>query len=164
MYRLLALFTVGLILPLILGACSNTKQNLGLIPNSPDEFQVVQRAPLEMPVSYELPPPRPGAPRPQEANIPDVVKQALTGQSTKDVANVAPSRAEQALLQKTAATQTTDDIRTVVDQETREGAESDQSVAKRLLGVGGLNRKDGVLDAEKEAKRLEKENIPYGNE
>jgi hypothetical protein len=160
MYKLLAFFMMGLTLV----GCSNTKRNLGLVPDSPDEFQVVQRAPLEIPDSYELPPPRPGAARPQEANIPDVVKQALTGQSTRNVANVAPSRAEQALLQKTEAIQASDDIRQVVDQETRESAESDKSVAKRLLGVGGLNRKDGVLDAEQEAKRLEKQNIPHGNE
>ncbi len=42
-----------------LAACGSSK-------NSPDEFEVVSRAPLVIPPEAELSPPRPGQPNPQE--------------------------------------------------------------------------------------------------
>ena len=45
----------------------------------PDEFQVARRAPLVIPPDYALAPPKPGAPRPQEADSSTQALQALFG-------------------------------------------------------------------------------------
>ncbi|HTZ35867.1 MAG TPA: DUF3035 domain-containing protein [Stellaceae bacterium] len=52
-----------------LAACTNFKQVIGIEPTPPDEFAVESRAPLTIPPEFDLRPPQPGAPRPQEANI-----------------------------------------------------------------------------------------------
>lgn len=64
---LLPVACAGLVL--LLGGCNNWKQTLGIEPVSPDEFAVESRAPLTLPPDYNLRPPEPGAPRPQEANV-----------------------------------------------------------------------------------------------
>ena len=51
---------------LSLAACGGVADTLGLGRNPPDEFAVVDRPPLSLPPDFELRPPRPGAPRPQE--------------------------------------------------------------------------------------------------
>src|SRR5205085_2157135 len=52
---------------LVLAGCGDSvTRTLGLVRDAPDEFTVTTRAPLAMPPSFELPPPQPGAPRPQE--------------------------------------------------------------------------------------------------
>ena len=46
----------------LLAACTGTVQeNLGIAKRSPDEFQVVRRAPLVLPPDYNLRPPSPGS-------------------------------------------------------------------------------------------------------
>lgn len=47
-------------IPALLGGCSNVKKTLGMERNQPDEFAVVERAPLTMPPNFNLLPPRPG--------------------------------------------------------------------------------------------------------
>jgi hypothetical protein len=54
---------------LLLSACSNFKQVLGIEPTSPDEFAVESRAPLTVPPDFNLRPPEPGAARPQETSM-----------------------------------------------------------------------------------------------
>jgi hypothetical protein len=54
---------------LLLSACSNWKQTLGIEPTSPDEFAVESRAPLTVPPDFNLRPPEPGATRPQETSM-----------------------------------------------------------------------------------------------
>src|SRR5580692_10365013 len=54
---------------LLLAACSNWKQTLGIEPTSPDEFAVESRAPLTIPPDFNLRPPTPGAARPQETSM-----------------------------------------------------------------------------------------------
>ena len=67
-----------LALPALAGGCSNTtKEALGLTKRSPDEFQVVTNAPLSMPPDYNLRPPAPGSPRPQEGTARDQAQQVV---------------------------------------------------------------------------------------
>lgn len=56
---------------IVLSACTNFKQVVGLEPTSPDEFAVESRAPLTIPPEFNLRPPAPGAPRPQETSMAD---------------------------------------------------------------------------------------------
>jgi hypothetical protein len=46
---------------------------------APDEFAVQRRAPLVIPPDFALTPPRPGAPRPQEADSSTLALQAMFG-------------------------------------------------------------------------------------
>jgi hypothetical protein len=54
---------------MLLSACSNWKQSLGIEPTPPDEFAVESRAPLTIPPDFNLRPPAPGAARPQETSL-----------------------------------------------------------------------------------------------
>lgn len=47
--------------------------------NAPDEFAVARRAPLTIPPDFALVPPKPGAPRPQEADSSTQALQAMFG-------------------------------------------------------------------------------------
>ncbi len=145
--RLLPLLTLSV---LSLSACSGAKETLGLSKSSPDEFKVVKHAPLEMPSSYNLPEPRPGAPRPQEKEVTQQVKKALIGQSQ----TASQSQAEALLLQQAGTSAAPQNIRETIDREAGHTDSSTQAVAKRLLGIGGDAEDKQVLNAEEEAKRL----------
>lgn len=51
-----------------LAACANTKASGFGSRSGPNEFAVTRAPPLTMPPDFALRPPRPGAPRPQEAS------------------------------------------------------------------------------------------------
>jgi len=53
---------------LTLTACEDFKKAVGIEHTSPDEFAVESRAPLTIPPDFDLRPPAPGAPRPQEVS------------------------------------------------------------------------------------------------
>jgi hypothetical protein len=75
--RRMIIATANCLLPIIVcvvtgmlvSACSNWKQTLGIEPTSPDEFAIESRAPLTLPPDFDLRPPQPGAPRPQETSV-----------------------------------------------------------------------------------------------
>jgi hypothetical protein len=65
--RAIPLLPVGcLSLVLLLPGCSDMRVALGMDRVGPDEFVVESRAPLTIPPDFNLRPPQPGAPRPQE--------------------------------------------------------------------------------------------------
>ncbi|MFS0738137.1 DUF3035 domain-containing protein [Sphingomonas sp. 1P06PA] len=61
----------------LLGGCTSGSGIFGR--SGPDEFQVARRAPLVIPPDFALTPPKPGAPRPQEADSSGQALQALFG-------------------------------------------------------------------------------------
>lgn len=61
----------------LLGGCTSGNGIFGR--SGPDEFQVARRAPLVIPPDFALTPPKPGAPRPQEADSSGQALQALFG-------------------------------------------------------------------------------------
>jgi hypothetical protein len=63
--RLLAVACLSV--PLLLTGCTGFRQMVGIDQAGPDEFAVESRAPLTIPPEFDLRPPKPGAPRPQEA-------------------------------------------------------------------------------------------------
>lgn len=60
-----------------LAGCSDWKQVIGLDQPPPDEFAVESRAPLTVPPDFNLRPPKPGAPRPQEVTAEQKVQQVI---------------------------------------------------------------------------------------
>jgi hypothetical protein len=62
---------------MLLAGCSDLKQMVGLDPTMPDEFAVESRAPLTIPPDFNLRPPEPGAPRPQEKTAEQQAEEAI---------------------------------------------------------------------------------------
>ena len=73
---------LGLAVLALAGCARGTIQDaLGMGKRAPDEFAVVQRAPLVIPPDFELRPPNPGEPRPQTGTTSDQARAALVGQA-----------------------------------------------------------------------------------
>lgn len=62
---------------LLLPGCTGFERAVGLERVGPDEFAVKSRAPLTIPPEFDLRPPQPGAPRPQEASAADQAKKVI---------------------------------------------------------------------------------------
>ena len=140
-----------------LNACSSTKEQFDFSKKSPDEFAVVTRAPLEMPPSYNLRPPRPGAQRPQENTAIDEAKQVVFGTNeVKKEASREVTQGESILLQKTGASTATSNIRDIIDRETVELVKTETSTVNRILGKAGkkIDTPASVVDPIKESERI----------
>jgi hypothetical protein len=62
---------------LLLAGCGDFKKTIGIEPTMPDEFAVESRAPLTIPPDFDLRPPSPGAPRPQEKSADQQAKEVM---------------------------------------------------------------------------------------
>lgn len=146
------------VMAMALAACSNPSRTLGLDPQPPDEFTVVSKAPLTIPPDFNLRPPQPGAPRPQELNPTSRAQAALVGDSTES-GNVAASRGEAALLQVARADRANPEIRQILIQETTQLADRDSGFVDRLLdrvGVGS-DPEASVVDPTEEERRIRRQ-------
>jgi hypothetical protein len=145
-----------------LAGCSGDQfgRTFGFIRDAPDEFMVTTRAPLAMPPSYTLPPPRPGAIRPQEQSERAQAEQALVPQMALGGPPAGgPSLGQQALVQS-AGPAATPDIRNEVDQEARLEKPS-QGFVDKLMFWRKPQPPGIVVDPQKEAQRL-RENSALG--
>lgn len=143
-----------------LSACGGASEQLGLNKKSPDEFQVLRRAPLEMPPNYALRPPAPGSARPQEQETATQAAQAVFGGDIQ-AQQVAPASGEDFLLQQAGAQNVDPNIRRTVDSESAEFVDENQPVIDKLMNIGDDTVKSSVVDPEKEAERL-KQNAEEG--
>lgn len=139
---------------LSLGACSGTKETLGLNKAIPDEFKVVRHAPLEMPPNYALRPPEPGMARPQEQEMAEHAAQTVFGGSASTTPPAYSSDAADTLLQQAGAHNLDPEIRQKIDGERRELNDTNKTVAKKLLNIGSDDVGATIVDAEKEAERI----------
>jgi len=146
---------------LALGGCSGDQlgRNFGLIRDAPDEFSVTTRAPLAMPPTFALQPPRPGASRPQEESERQKAEQALVPQMALGTPPAEPSPGQQALVEA-AGPPVPPGIRTAVDQAASKDQPSQGFVDKLMFwrkpAPPGI-----VVDAQKEGQRL-RENAALG--
>ena len=149
----------------ILSACSATREQFDFSKKAPDEFAVMTRAPLEMPASYDLPTPRPGAPRPQETAPEEQAKQALFGNTATRATEQTLTQGEAVLLQNSGANAVEANIRDVVDAETQEAVKENTSTFDKLLGKVGKksNVPAEVIDPVKENERLRQNQIIMNN-
>jgi hypothetical protein len=139
------------------GGSQTVQEMIGYDRSTPDEFAVMPRAPLAMPTSLdELPPPTPGAPRPQEAQPREQAEAILFGQGQKvtraAAAPVAVGPGASAILAQ--AGQAQPDIRGAVDQETAQRAENDEGFVDRLMFWNSKPLPGTVVDPYKESARL----------
>lgn len=160
---------LALLAPAVAG-CSSTKEMLGLTKRSPDEFQVVSRAPLSMPPDYSLRPPTPGAPRPQEGTTREQAQNIVTNYSDRATAPLQPdqipqigegeptsteSEGESVFLQSASLTGIDPNIRKLVDEETAEDQGASQSFLDDLVFWRAPEPYGTVVDPVAEQKRLQ---------
>jgi hypothetical protein len=156
----------------LLAGCQATKETLGLTKRSPDEFRVVSRAPLSLPPDYNLRPPTPGAPRPQEGTPRDQAQAAVFGTQTASVNDAVPpigegsegsaqSAGESALLQSAGISGVDPNIRKLVDAETNQDETDSKSLADELTFWRTPEPYGTVVDPAAEQKRLQ-ENAALG--
>jgi hypothetical protein len=150
-----------------LAGCQSTKEMLGLTKRSPDEFQVVSRAPLSMPPDYSLRPPTPGAARPQEGTVQQQAQGIVTGHADRNLAPdqipsvgegdkiIAESAGEASFLQSASMTGVDPNIRKLVDQETAADEESSKTVLDSLIFWRKEEPYGKVVDPQAETKRLQ---------
>jgi hypothetical protein len=139
---------------LLLAACGDVREDLGLGRNAPDEFAVVERPPLSMPPDYGLRPPRPGAPRPQMVDTSQQASQALFNGNPPTQMS-ASSSSEAALLAATGATKADPNIRNTVDLESSQKAVASPHLVERVMDWGDDSQTPGAtVDANAEAARI----------
>lgn len=167
MRRKLSLMLATALLPFILSGCESGKELLGLTKRSPDEFQVVSRAPLSMPPDYNLRPPAPGAPRPQEGTARDQAEQVVFGYQGRQLSPdqipsigegeqaSAQSAGESALLQSAGTAGVDPNIRKTVDLETSDDEAGSRTFIDSLIFWRKPEPYGTVVDPTAEAKRLQ---------
>ncbi len=147
------------------GCGSDTARTLGFTRDAPDEFAVTTRAPLSMPPDMtELPPPRPGASRPQEMSVRQQAEAALVPGAVlaTTAAPARPSPGESALLAQ-AGHGAPPDIRRRVDEESLRLDQPDRSFVDRLMFWRPAPQPGTPVDPEREAQRL-RENAALGRQ
>jgi len=146
-----SLYILGLA-TLLLTACTETRQDLGLGRNPPDEFAVLERPPLSMPPDYALHPPRPGALRPQTVDVTQRASDTLFNGDTSAQAG-APSDSEKALLDAAGASKAEPNIRETVDRETAQKVVASPHLVERLTNWNP-EKPATTVDADAEAARI----------
>jgi hypothetical protein len=145
-----------------LSACSEVRRTLGYEKQPPDEFQVVQRAPLSLPPDFGLRPPTPGAVRPQEGSPRDQARRVLTGnRGSAPLASDGRSTGDIAFAKRIGADQIQPDIRATVNKETQALAETEKSFSDRLVFWRKAEPSGVAVDPVKESQRL-RENQALG--
>jgi hypothetical protein len=134
------------------GGGDKLMRTFGLTRDAPDEYTVTTRAPLSMPPDYNLRPPRPGAPRPQEQSERQQAEEALSPQTALNAPTASASAGQEALLEATGPA-APGDIRRKIDQDAHNAADDDSFVDK-VLYWRKPNTQDVQVNAPAEAQRL----------
>src|SRR4051794_16221518 len=169
MLRRSAYIVTALVAAATLSACNDTRKALGLDKATPDEFNVVARAPLSLPPDYRLRPPQPGATRPQEGTVQQQARQNIfrageSGERSPQQAALAPgsrSEAEMSLLRQAGANREDPNIRQTVNAEATRQLDADRTFVDTLLFWRAAPQPGTIIDAQKENQRL-RENLALG--
>jgi hypothetical protein len=95
------------------------KESMGAAKSGPDETAIATRAPLVVPASFDLRPPQPGAPRPQDADTAAAAQRVLGGGAVR----TAPaSEGERALLSASGANNADPSVRQELRKEVRDAS------------------------------------------
>ena len=131
--------------------CQSLSRAVGATRTAPDEFRIVTQAPLTLPPDYNLRPPRPGEPRPQELQPGDEARVALFGQDVGQAASVG----ERSLVSSAGGDSAEANIRDTIDYEAQGIVRRNDNFVDRLISFRGSSAQAASpLDAEEEARRL----------
>ena len=133
-----------------LAGCSGFKESLGAAKSMPDETAIATRAPLVVPATFDLKPPQPGAPRPQDSDAAAAAQRVLGGAPKATPA----SEGEKALLTASGAAKADPAVRQELGQEIRD-ARKRKSYADTVLFWRGTKEDPGTpLDPGEEARHV----------
>jgi Protein of unknown function (DUF3035) len=140
---------------LLLAGCDNggLSRTFGLTRDAPDEFAVTTRAPLSLPPDYNLRPPRPGAPRPQELSEQRQAQEILVPQTALNPPVAGSTSPGQNALLAQSGPDAPPDIRRRVDQDSRLD-KPDDGFVDRLLYWRKSNPNSAIVDPVAEAQRV----------
>lgn len=147
---------------LTLGGCDaigNPFEVLAAKRPAPDEFQVISRAPLRMPVSANLPEPQLGQPSPLDPAPQRQAMAALMGQPSQSSGQ--QSAGEQALLAAADASATDPEIRATLESDRRNRSDAYEAPYFWELFGGSKDRirREDMIDPRIEARRLQSEGV-----
>lgn len=129
-------------LSLALPGCGDFRRAVGMDRVGPDEFAVESRAPLTIPPEFDLRPPQPGAPRPQDVTAAERARKVIDTAGPGE-----PGK------QATAAVQLPEGgLRARTSQADPNQQVGDQSLAKKLLGSSDTAA--GATDVKRETSTL----------
>ena len=121
--------------------CTDFKRSIGLEATMPDEFAVESRAPLTIPPDFDLRPPTPGAPRPQEKSADqqakDVMAEAGPGERGNKASDFRLRRTEDGLPDIGARSGQTPDPNAAV---------ADRSLSGKLLDYGNTGDDSAAVE------------------
>ena len=140
---------------LALAGCGRDEmqRNFGLTRDAPDEFVVTTRAPLSVPPDFNLRPPQPGAPRPQEQSATLGAEEALVPQAVLAPVGAGTDSPGQKALVAAAGPAAPSDIRQEVDTEAAREA-ANRSLTDSLMFWRNPSPPGVIVDPTKEAERL----------
>jgi hypothetical protein len=135
-------------------AGSDLARTFGLTRDVPNEFEVTTRAPLSMPPELTLPPPQPGAPRPQERTAAATAETDLVPQSALAPAVGGANSPGQQALVNAAGPPAPSDIRGKVDAQAAKDLAAGRSFTDHLMFWKNPPLPGVVIDPALEAQRL----------
>jgi Protein of unknown function (DUF3035) len=125
MKRRLPLLAVASFSLIWLSGCGDFRRAIGMDRTGPDEFAVESRAPLTIPPEFDLRPPQPGAPRPQDVTAAERARKVIDTAGPGEPGKQATSSLqlpEGGLRARTSQVDPTQQV-------------GDQSLANKLLGA-----------------------------
>jgi hypothetical protein len=114
----------------LLTGCESLSSAFGLKRTAPDEFAVVTQAPLVIPPDFQMRPPVPGAPRPQQLTPQGDAQRALF---ERTLGEGRKSTTEAQLLSKAQTDRANPDIKQLVAKETNAVVPKDEGFVDQLM-------------------------------
>lgn len=137
------------------------RDQFGVAQGAPDEFLIIAKQPLQMPPSFDLPRPQPGAPNLVDPN-PNAIAYSALYQSTQTDGAVAISAGERVLLKGAKAEGDNSAVRAALADDLPE--ETNQNfLLDNLFGLpipANLNEIKGDLASAEEVERLRRQGLP----
>lgn len=145
-----------------LTSCEGVQDFLGFTRETPDEFAVVERAPLEIPPDFTIRPPLPGAKRPQTEEAPAKAKKHVLSHVTADqLIQKAPhpisNKAERKLLDQARTAQHAPDIKHTLYKDQQEESTEEETLMQKLALSNKAALQGDVIDPIAETDRLNSE-------
>lgn len=139
-------------LGLALSGCARTTKALGLTKSTPNEFNILTKAPLVVPPEYNLRPPKVGESSSENNYTQKAARDALIG----NIDPTEPTKGEIVLLSKAGAGQANQEIRLVIDGENAVERKTQGFTDQVLFWRDGkaVTDEGQPLDAENEERRL----------
>lgn len=143
-----------------LPACTTIAKATGATKSTPNEFNILTKAPLVVPPEYSLRPPQAGQSRPEDSYSSQVAREAILG----EVDEAKPSPGEVMLMTQAGVGRANPEVRLVIDGQNNVEHKSDGLTNRILFWRDGRPPAgaESPIDPDLEAKRLEAINSATG--